>query len=108
MAALSTSLTGGQAGFIFVGMKIHVRHILVAQKYEADDVQHHLDNGKSFEDAARKFSKCPSAAEGGDLGEVDSRRFDPDFAEAAEALSPGEVSDIVRTRFGYHLIQRIS
>lgn len=89
-------------------MRIHVRHILLAQKYEAEDVQHLLENGKSFEETARKFSKCPSAAEGGDLGMVESRRFDADFAEAAEALKPGEVSDVVRTRFGYHLIQRLA
>jgi parvulin-like peptidyl-prolyl isomerase len=89
-------------------MKIHVRHILTEQRYEAEDVLKKLQQGEAFEDLARKFSKCPSAARGGDLGEVDSSRFVEPFAEAAEGLTFGEVSPVVGTRFGYHLIKRLS
>ena len=89
-------------------MKIHVRHILTEQKYEAEDILKKLDQGEPFEDLARRFSKCPSAQRGGDLGEVDSSRFVESFAEAAEALNAGDVSPVVGTRFGYHIIQRIS
>lgn len=88
-------------------MKIHVRHILVAQKYEAEDVLRKLQAGEAFESLAKKWSQCPSKDQGGDLGEVDGRRLDPDFFEAAQILKPGQVSPIVRTRFGYHLIQRL-
>lgn len=86
-------------------MKIHVRHILVEQKYEAEDILRLLKEGADFIEMARKRSRCPSASKGGDLGSIDVRRLDRDFAEAAETLKPGELSGIVRTRFGYHLIR---
>ena len=57
---------------------------------------------------ARKFSDCPSAPSGGDLGTIDLRRLDPIFAEAAQKLQPEEISPIVKTPFGYHLIKRLS
>ena len=88
-------------------MKIHVSHILVDQKHEAEDLQKKLQEGVSFEDLAKKFSKCPSAKSGGDLGAVDSHRFVPEFAEAAEVLKSGEISNLVKTRFGYHLIKNL-
>lgn len=87
-------------------MKLAVAHILVEQKYEAEDLLRKLEEGASFEELAKKHSKCPSAAQGGDLGVIDSRRLDEDFAEAASLLKPGQISGTVRTRFGYHLIQR--
>lgn len=86
-------------------MKIHVSHILVEQKYQAEDLLKRLQDGEDFAELARKHSRCPSAARGGDLGEVDPRRLDRDFAEAADRLKPGEISGVVRTRFGYHLIR---
>jgi peptidyl-prolyl cis-trans isomerase C len=89
-------------------MKVHVCHILTEQQFEAEDVLKKLQAGEPFEELARKFSKCPSSAKGGDLGEVDSSRFVEPFAEAAVDLNPDEVSPIVRTRFGYHLIKRLS
>ena len=59
-----------------------------------------------FAEAARRYSQCPSAPKGGDLGEV-YRKFqvDESFARAAFALKVGEVSDVVETEFGYHLIK---
>jgi len=87
---------------------LHVSHILVENRYEAEDLIKKLAEGESFEALARRFSKCPSSKMGGDLGPVDSRRLDNTFAEAAEILKPGEVSPIVRTRFGYHLIKKIN
>ena len=83
-------------------------HILVTHLYEAEDVQKKLAGGSPFADLAKTFSKCPSAAKGGDLGEVALDRFVSDFAEAAEVLAVAQVSKPVRTRFGYHLILRTS
>jgi parvulin-like peptidyl-prolyl isomerase len=85
---------------------IRARHILVEQKYEIEDLQRKLAEGESFEELARKFSKCPSARGGGDLGEFGRGRMVESFEEAAFSLKPGEVSGPVRTRFGYHLIKR--
>lgn len=86
-----------------------ISHILVAHEYEAQDILRLLKQGKSFEELAQRFSKCPSAEKGGDLGELKEGRADADFEEAAFALKPGEqTAKPVRTRFGYHLIWRRS
>ncbi len=87
-------------------MKIKARHILVEQEYEAKDLIKKLSEGKSFEDLAKSFSKCPSSRNGGDLGEFGKGRMVPSFEEAAFALEINQVSAPIRTQFGYHLIQR--
>ena len=86
--------------------EIRASHILVAQEYEAQDLIKKLAEGSSFAELAQKFSKCPSGKQGGDLGEFGRGRMVPSFEEAAFALSVGETSGPVRTRFGYHLIHR--
>lgn len=87
-------------------MKIKARHILVDQEYEAQDLLKKLESGENFETLAGQFSKCPSKQRGGDLGEFGRGRMVESFEEAAFALEVNEVSKPVRTRFGYHLIQR--
>ncbi len=89
-------------------MKIHVSHILVTYQYEAEDLLKKINEGADFSDLARRFSKCGSAANSGDLGPVESGRLDEAFSEAASALAIGEISPIVRSRFGYHLIKKIN
>lgn len=87
--------------------QLNARHILCADRISADDVLRHLKNGKDFQELAKKYSQCPSAPQGGDLGNLFGKKnVDPDFIEALEILKPGQTSGIVRTRFGYHLIQR--
>ena len=85
-----------------------IKHILVSQKYEAEDLLRRLDAGESFEDLARKYSKCSSANSGGNLGVFDSKqkltKLDADFLDAVELLKPDQISKPIRTRFGYHLI----
>jgi len=85
-------------------MQKHLSHILVQHRYEAIDIQNQLKAGKDFASMARKFSICGSAAQGGYLGCVALSRLHPDFAEAARNLKEGELSEIVRTSFGHHLI----
>lgn len=85
---------------------VYVSHILVAHKYEAEDLQKRLAQGQKFEDLARKYSSCPSSARGGDLGAMDDRRLVDDFCDGLKSLAVGEVSVPIRTRFGYHLIRR--
>lgn len=86
---------------------LNARHILVPDRITADDVLRHLKNGKDFQELAKKFSQCPSSPHGGDLGNLFGKKnVDSDFLEALEALKVGETSGIVRSRFGYHLIQR--
>lgn len=87
-------------------MNIKARHILVEHEYEANDLIKKLAEGKSFEELAQSFSKCPSSKRGGDLGEFGRGRMVPTFETAAFALNVNEVSPAVKTQFGYHLIQR--
>lgn len=88
-------------------MKLKAKHILVKHEYEAKDILRKLQDGKSFDELAKDFSLCPSAARGGDLGEFSKGQMVPAFEKALLLLQENEVSGIVRTQFGFHLIKRI-
>ena len=81
-------------------------HILLQHEYEAKDILKKLESGKSFEELAKDFSQCPSSRNGGSLGEFPRGRMIPDFEKALVQLKPGEISKIVKTKFGYHIIRR--
>jgi len=68
------------------------------------DIQEQLAQGIAFAELAMDYSQCSSSENGGDLGYFEQEKMIKGFAEAAFALNPGEVSDIVRTGRGYHLI----
>lgn len=85
---------------------LKAKHILVKNEYEAKDILKKLQDGKSFEELAKDFSMCPSSARGGDLGEFPKGRMVPAFEKAVLQLKENEVSGIVRTQFGYHIIKR--
>lgn len=87
-------------------MKLRAKHILVKHEYEAKDIQRKLAEGKPFEELARDFSICPSASRGGDLGEFAKGKMVAAFEGALIKLKEDEVSSIVKTSFGYHLIKR--
>lgn len=65
-----------------------------------------IRNEEKFEELAKKFSTCPSASAGGDLGEFNRGQMVPAFELAFLKAKPGEVVGPVETRFGYHLIWR--
>lgn len=88
-------------------MKLKAKHILVKHEFEAKDIERKLKEGKSFEELAKDFSLCPSASRGGDLGELPKGAMVPAFEKALLQLKPDEISGIVRTQFGYHIIKRL-
>jgi len=84
---------------------VHASHILVDDEATANAILEEINGGLSFEEAAEKHSKCPSKAQGGDLGFFQRGRMVPEFEEAAFAMDAGEISKPVQTQFGFHLIK---
>ena len=62
------------------------------------------ETGQAFTNAAREHSDCPSAQNGGSLGWFGRGMMVPEFDRAAFAMKCGEVSDVIETQFGYHII----
>jgi peptidyl-prolyl cis-trans isomerase C len=79
----------------------------LAAKQKIETIQEKLTAGEDFAELAKTFSEGPSGANGGDLGYFDRKKMVKPFSDAAFALEPGQISDIVQTRFGYHLIRVI-
>jgi peptidyl-prolyl cis-trans isomerase D len=87
--------------------KIRARHILVKTKKEAEELLKKLKNNGNFIELAKKYSIGPSAKNGGDLGYFTKGQMVPTFEKAAFALKKGEISNIVKTQFGYHIIKLV-
>lgn len=95
----------------------HIRHILVGMGDAPEDedrrkaheaareVKSLVAGGEDFAALAAKYSACPSAPMGGDLGWLRRGQTDADFEAAAFAMNPGTMSEPVKTSFGYHIIE---
>lgn len=104
----------------FSAKRLHVAHIMVRtnrQMSEADkqakltairEAHGKLEAGKDFADIAKTYSEdLVSGKKGGDLGWIKENSIDPAFSEEAGKLKPGEISGVVETKFGYHIIKLI-
>jgi peptidyl-prolyl cis-trans isomerase D len=98
--------------------QVKVRHILIAvpqgadaktdqaAKAKADDLLKQIKGGADFADLASKNSDDPgSKTAGGELGWLDRGRTVPEFDKVAFTLNPGQTSDVIKTQFGYHILQ---
>lgn len=86
--------------------EVRASHILVKTRPEAVKIRKEIVNGDiSFEDAAEKYSLCPSSVNGGDLGYFKRGQMVQPFSDVAFDLKVGQISDPVGTKFGWHLIK---
>jgi peptidyl-prolyl cis-trans isomerase C len=87
--------------------KVHCAHILVKTEKEVNAVLERLKKGEKFSAIAKDVSLCPSKKRGGDLGTFGRGQMVKEFENAAFALDKGQISGIVKTQFGYHIIKRL-
>jgi peptidyl-prolyl cis-trans isomerase C len=85
--------------------EVHARHILVPTEDEAKAILVQLKGGADFATLAKEKSKDPGAADGGDLGYFTKEQMVPEFAAVAFKLDKGQLSDPVKTQFGWHVIK---
>ena len=86
------------------GPSARASHILVDSKEQAEAILEEINGGLSFEEAASKYSSCPSRERGGDLGEFGKGQMVPEFENAVFNMKAGEVSAPIQTQFGYHVL----
>lgn len=88
------------------GATVSAKHILTDAEDKCQTILDSILHGeKTFEDAAKEFSTCPSGARGGDLGQFGRGQMVKEFEDVAFAAEIGEVKGPVKTQFGYHLIK---
>lgn len=89
------------------GFTVRASHILVKTESEASDLLARLNRGEKFEELASQYSiDRASGARGGDLGEFGRGDLRPEFENSVFHLKIGELSGIVKTELGYHIIKR--
>jgi peptidyl-prolyl cis-trans isomerase C len=100
-----------------LGESVRASHILIGvdskateadkkkAKEKAESVLKKVKGGEDFAKAAKENSTCPSSAQGGDLGVFTKGQMVPAFENVAFSMKPGEISDVVETQFGYHIIK---
>ena len=100
-----------------VPSQVHVQHILfktVGQtdalveetRKKAEDVLKQAKKGAKFDELAKKYSEDPGSKDkGGDLGWIRQGQTVPEFEKTAFSLAPGQISDLVRTQYGFHIIK---
>jgi peptidyl-prolyl cis-trans isomerase SurA len=109
-----TNRKGGSSPLVVA--QTHVRHILikaneaVSEKDAAarlEGIRERLEHGENFADLAKQYSDDGSGKSGGDLGWVNPGDTLPEFEKTMNGLAPGEISPVIKTQFGFHVLQVI-
>lgn len=87
------------------GDQVKASHILLKAEKEAKDVLAQVKAGGNFEELAKKFSTDGAASKGGDLGWFSKGSMIPEFEKVAFTMKEGQISDVVKTKFGFHIIK---
>lgn len=87
--------------------KIHCAHINIKTEKEATIALERLIKGEKFSKIAKEVSICPSKKRGGDLGFFSRGKMVKEFEKTAFSLHKGQISPIIKTKFGYHIIKRL-
>ncbi len=108
-------LVDAKGGRSHVVTQTHARHILIKPSIIDDnkqvierlrEIRKRIINGEDFATMAKAYSEdTASASKGGDLGWFKEGTMVPEFEAALKQLKPGEISDVIRTNFGYHIIE---
>ena len=86
--------------------EVRASHVLVSSRKEALQIKKDILRGDiTFEDAALRYSQCPSGRRGGDLGYFNRKQMVQSFSDTAFDLKIGEISDPVGTKVGWHIIK---
>lgn len=80
-------------------------HILLKDEQTANKVKEEIDNGLLFEQAALKYSLCPSKQKGGDLGFFQKGKMVKEFEDKVFEMEINQISEPVQTKYGYHIIK---
>jgi peptidyl-prolyl cis-trans isomerase C len=102
----SSSKGSKSGGSPLRGGKIQASHILVDKFSRAQELFEDIQAGENFENLARQFSTCSSSKKGGNLGDFSKGDMVPEFWNACTKLKIGEISQPVKSKFGYHVIKR--
>lgn len=86
--------------------KVRCSHILVKDEAQGQTLLQELRSGADFAAKARELSQCPSGQNGGDLGSFGRGAMVKEFDAVAFDLKVGEMSGLVKTKFGYHVLKR--
>jgi len=88
------------------GEQVKASHILVESIEKANEILEEMKGDLTFEEAAKKYSTCPSNQNGGDLGFFQKGQMVPEFESVAFDMENDAVSEPVKTQFGYHIIKK--
>ena len=98
--------------YFMTPLSMRASHILLLdsehtpeKRAEMEQILERINNGEDFAELATQYSEDSSAESGGDLGTFGTGEMVPEFEEACLALEPGEVSEIVETQYGFHIIK---